>query len=102
MAALPLFQTKIRELSMLMTQWKSQLDPVLARPTQSNSTLTNVSLVSGSNTINHKLGQKLQGWYIVRQRALASIYDNQDNNQSPDLTLVLVASAPVSVDIVVF
>lgn len=100
--ALPIFQTSIRELSMMETQWKSQLDPLLAKPTSQSSILKKVSLVSGSNTINHLLGRDLQGWKITRQRAAASIYDNQDSNQSPNLTLILVSSASVVVDIEVF
>ena len=48
------------------------------------------------------LQRPLQGWYIVRQRALASIYDTQDSNQNPSLTLNLTSNAVVSVDIAVF
>jgi hypothetical protein len=99
---LPKIQSRSKELMLLQTKWISILNPVLALPTNDSSILTSVSLKPGSNTINHGLGRKLQGWSIVRQRASASIYDNQDNNQMPELTLVLVASAPVVVDIEVF
>lgn len=78
------------------------MNPVLALPQTNSSILSNVQLKVGSNVINHGLGRTLQGWSLVRQRAAASIYDNQDNNQTPALTLVLVSSAAVSVDLEVF
>ncbi len=86
----------------MQTSWTAQLNPLLANPTSSNSILKSVSLVTGSNTINHLLGRKLQGWSLTRQRAAASIYDDQDNNQSPELTLVLISNAPVVIDLEVF
>jgi hypothetical protein len=98
MADLPKQQT----LEQLQSKWPAILNPIIKNPANNSSTLQNVSLTSGVNVINHKLGAKLQGWSIVRQRAAASIYDNQDSNQSPQLTLVLVSSAPVVVDLQVF
>lgn len=84
------------------TLWASQLDPILASPQNNSSILKSVPLISGSNVVNHLLGKNLQGWKLVRQRAAATIYDAQDSNQTPALTLVLVSSAPVVVDIEVF
>jgi hypothetical protein len=82
--------------------WKEQIDPVLANPSNSTSILKNIALVTGANVVNHKLGAKLQGWYIVRWHgAWAQVYDTQDTNQMPQLTLQLNASAPVVVDIAV-
>ena len=100
--ALPIFKDDNTNLMLMQNSWSSQLNPVLANPMTDASILTNVSLTTGSNTINHKLGTKLQGWSIVRKRAAADIYDNQDSNQMPTLTLILVSSANVSVDIMVF
>lgn len=100
--ALPTFQSNDRVFQMLQTQWASQLNPVLAKPQLQSSILKNVSLVIGDNVINHLLGRPLQGWKLVRQRAAASIYDLQDSNQTPNLTLVLNSSAAAVVDIEVF
>lgn len=100
--ALPIFQSPVKELILLQNSWASQLNPVLANPTTSNLILKSVSLVTGTNTVNHLLGRKLQGWKLTRQRAAASIYDNQDANQSPNLTLILVSDADVVVDIEVY
>lgn len=89
-------------LTMMQNQWASQLDPMLRNPLNNAIILKEVSLVTGNNVINTKLGRTLQGWYIVRQRAAASVYDTQDSNTTPNLTLQLVSSAPVVVDLAVF
>jgi hypothetical protein len=99
---LPIFKDPNNNLVMMQNKWKSILDPIIALPQNDSNILKNVSLSKGTNTINHKLGQTLQGWKVVRQRASASIYDNQDSNTMPALTLILVSSDPVVVDIEVF
>lgn len=71
--------------------------------TQNDSTvLSNVELAVGTNTINHRLGRKLLGWNIIRQRGAAAIYDSQDSNTESHLTLKLVSDQAVTVDILVF
>lgn len=89
-------------LELMQTTWASQLDPIIANPLVKGNILQKISLVSGVNVINHKLGRKLQGWYTSRVRAAVQLYDTQDSNQTPDLTLVLVADAPAVIDLVVF
>jgi hypothetical protein len=83
-------------------RWASQLEPIIAAPSNNSSILKSVNLVAGNNTINHGLGRVLQGWTIVRLRGLSTIWDAQDSNPTPAQTLVLVASSPVSADIEVF
>lgn len=100
--SLPSFNTTDRILQMLQSSWTSILNPFLARPQLNSSILNNIVLVSGTNVINTLLSRKLQGWSIVRQNASASIYDAQSNNPNPTQTLVLISSAPVTVDILVF
>jgi hypothetical protein len=99
---LPQFKTDDQDLSLMQNRWASILNPLLSNPSLNSSILKNVSLSTGSNIIPHRLGRVLQGWRIVRQRASASIYDNQDNNQMPQFNLTLVSSAPVTVDLEVF
>lgn len=86
----------------MQTQWAQTLDSVLKNPIIQSNILQSVSLVSGDNVINTLLGRKLQGWFLSRRRGSATIYDKQDSNQTPQLTLVLNSSAPVVVDLVVF
>ena len=64
--------------------------------------LPKVALTAGLNTINHMLARPLQGWIIVRQRAASTIYDKQDVNPQPGLTLMIQSSAPVVVDLLVW
>jgi hypothetical protein len=99
---LPYFQTSLPDLNMLQTKWSSVINPVLSLPLSSSLILQGVVLTTGANVVNHKLGRKLQGWIICRQRSAASIYDTQDDNQMPDLTLQLTSSASTMVDILVF
>lgn len=86
----------------MQSQWATQLDPVINLPTNQGTILKDVALVNGTTLVNHLLGRKLQGWFIIRQRGPASVYDTQDNNQQQNLTLSLVSSAAVNVDLFVF
>ena len=78
------------------------LNPVFNTQTLGGTLLKNVPLVIGQNKINHLLGRNLVGWQIVRQRSAASFYDNQDNNTTPNKTLLLISSAVVVCDIYCF
>ena len=64
--------------------------------------LPNISLVSGSNTVSHKLGRTLRGWIIVRNRADSRLWDTQDDNANKARTLLLSSSAATEVDLWVF
>jgi hypothetical protein len=44
----------------------------------------------------------LNGWIPTRVRSAATFYDTQDSNPTPDLTLVLYASAACTIDLAVF
>lgn len=86
-------------LPLMQTQWAQQLDPVVSNQLVNGILLQSVFLSTGANSINHKLGRKLIGWVVTRKRASAEIYDTQDTNSMPQLTLNLNSSAPVTVDI---
>lgn len=103
MKAIAKVQTTNREINQLQSNIITQLNQ--QRPTNllaAGVILEKISLIAGNNTINHKLDRNLQGWFIIRQRSSASIYDKQDSNQIPDKTLILNSSADVTVDIFVF
>lgn len=101
-AKLPQFQSDNMTFQQMQNQWGSILDPVVAHPLLGGYILNGVTLQAGANPINHKLGKPLTGWYIVRLRGPASIYDTQDTNSTPAVTLDLVSSALVNCDIYVF
>lgn len=81
---------------------KKAVAAVANTPLNQGAILTSIALKVGDNTIDHKLGKKLSGWFIVRLRGASTIYDKQDGNAQASQTLVLNSSAAVTVDIYVF
>lgn len=100
--SVPLVQTEDRNINQLQQNIIPSLNKLLGNPILNNNDLSHIQLAIGSNSINHLLGRPLIGWQITRQRSLANIYDNQDNNAKPEQTLILVSDAVVSVDLRVF
>lgn len=99
---LQIFHTNNKDFQLMQNAWSQQLNPLIESPLSQNIVLKNVKLTTGTNVINTLLGRKLQGWVITRLRGPANIYDNQDNNTSPALTLILISSADVTIDLMVF
>lgn len=81
------------------TKWSSILNPFLANQLNNVSILAGIALTTGSNTINHKLGRTLQGWFLVDVNGAATVYRSQPLN---DTTLTLTSSADITVSIGVF
>jgi hypothetical protein len=102
MARLFKVQTTDRVVNQLQDNIANFIEPIGDNVLLPGIILKNVALAVGSNTIQHGLGRLLLGWFIVRQRASASIYDTQDTNTSQTTTLKLTSSAVVTVDIYVF
>jgi hypothetical protein len=101
--SLPIFQTNIRELSLLQTNWSQYLNPLLVLPINNSIMLTNVDLQTGDNSINHLLGRKLQGWIVVRMKdGYVQLYDKQSTNPLQDKILVLNSSGNGNIDLLVF
>jgi len=86
-------------LDLMQTQWASQLNPLLDNPSNSINILTDVVLKSGVTVVNHKLGRKMQGWFITDIQGIASIYRSSAFNET---TLTLTSSAGVTVNLGVF
>lgn len=99
---LPSYQTSDLTLTLLQSNWATLLNPLLDLPINKGLILENVSLATGTNNINHKLGRKLRGWWLVRVSSSVTVYDAQSNVPNPDVVLRLVSSAPSTVDIYVF
>ena len=78
------------------------LNNVLALPIIDSDLIQGIAVVSGANTINHKLGRKLRGWIPTRNSASITLYDTQATNPLPDKTLQLVASGSATIDLMVF
>lgn len=100
MAQLPLLQgLGSSTLYRMLTQWKSQIDPVLAEPLTGGSFLQNVPLVSGTTVINHLLGQTPQGWLLADNTAAVTVFRSAPFNAS---TLTLTSSGATTVSLYVF
>ena len=96
-------QTENREVNQLQSNIISSLQPLLTNPITAGRVITNVTLSAGSvTTINHGLNRTLTGWFVIRKRATADIYDKQDDNSNPAQTLLLYSSAEVKIDLYVF
>lgn len=100
--SLPIFQSDHPVMMLMQTQWATQLDKLLNNPILGGNLIFDVDMAIGTNVINHKLGRKLQGWIVIGQDATASFYDNQATNSMPNLTLNLVSSAVVTINLYVF
>lgn len=81
------------------TRWASILQPIVDSPISRGRLVSNVSLITGANQVNHGLGRKLIGWIIVGIDGVAAIYDTQAQNQMPQLTLNLTSDADVTVNL---
>lgn len=97
-----LVQSTDRNMNQLQQNINEAMQPLLQNALLNGQLLANVKLLSGPNIINHGLGRVLQGWLIVRQRAAGTVYDLQDANTQPALTLALTASANTNVDLYVY
>jgi hypothetical protein len=103
MNALALVQTNDRNINQLQQNVAQAINPIIQSAPNNSNILTGVKLSAGNNTISHGLGRTLQGWIPVRYHgSWAQIYDNQDSNPNPSKTLILNASAAVTVDLEVF
>lgn len=103
MQQLPWFSTNTGNLattlSVLQTQWRAILNPLLGNPLNQSSVLEGVALINGVTVINHKLGRTQQGWVITDVNGAATIYRSAAFNNK---TLTLTSNAAVTVNIEVF
>lgn len=96
---LPVFHTNNKDLQLMQNSWTKELNPLLNIPQNQGIMLENIELQTGSNTINHLLGRKMQGWYILDQDALASIYRSKPLNAT---TLTLTSTGVTTLKIWIF
>lgn len=93
------FQSDNQAMQLQQNSWGTAINPLLKNPSLQNNLLKGVSLVTGANTINHKLGRMPQGWRVVDIDGAAQIYRSQPFN---NLTLTLTSDADVMVALEVF
>ena len=85
----------------MQTTWAQQLDPVIANLLVNGQLLTDLTLLPGSNAVNHKLGHTPNGWFLVSPKAAGIVYQAAQQ-PNPTLILTLISSATVPCSIWVF
>lgn len=95
---LPVFKSDDTTLMLMQNKWASELNPVLNSPLSQGNILKDITLAVGTNVINHKLGKKMQGWYVIDKNANANIYRSAPLN---NLTLTLTSDAIVTIALAV-
>lgn len=86
----------------MQTTWATQLNPIIANALVQGQMISGVALINGTTMVNHRLGRRLQGWFIVGIDAAATVFDNQASNQTPQLTLSLTSNAVATANVWVF
>lgn len=62
-----------------------------------------VALTTGENNfINHLLGRTINGWWIAKRNANATIWEDEDVSVNSSQQVVLKCSANVTIDLVVY
>lgn len=84
---------------LLLSRWKSILDPVIAQPLTAANYLPSMVLINGTTIINHKLGRIPQGWFLVDINGAANVYRVGPYTTT---TFSLTSTASISASLVVF
>lgn len=96
-------RTKDANLQALQESAKATADEVSGCPLIDGRLIESIVIVLGTpKVVQHGLGRKLKGWLMVRKSAGASIWDSQSTNALATKSLVLNASANVTVSLWVF
>lgn len=77
-------------LDMMQNAWARFLNPWLKNPMSSGVYIKDITLNSGVNVINHKLGRVPQGWIAIDVQGASTVYRSAPFN---DLTLTLTLTA---------
>lgn len=84
--------------NMANNQWATSLNPLLALAILNGSPIEAV-LVTGANTINHKLGRTMQGWFVTDINSAITIFRSQPLN---DKTITLTSSGGATISLWVY
>lgn len=101
---LPYQQTSDRQLNQFQQALSSALQPITSNPIAGCTIITGIALTAGTvNQVPVGLAAPVQGWFLVRLRANATVWDTQDaNTTNPSGLLFLNTTANVTVDIAIF
>lgn len=89
------------ELTSIQRNMKEFTKQLEVNPLLGGILLENITLTTGNNTVNHKLGRNIRGWIVVDKSAASDIY-KVGTQPAPSRNIVLNSSAPVTVSLYVF
>lgn len=106
----------VRGLNQIQENIAQSLNPLASKPSNDATILTNLSLtafiptspsVLNKNIVNHTLGRKLLGYNVMllgngTTNQNVTIWSDQVNNKSPQLTLWLYCSADCLINLEVY
>jgi myo-inositol-hexaphosphate 3-phosphohydrolase len=96
------FNSENREITLLQANVEAALTALISTGLLNGALLTDIELSSGANTVEHKLGRKIQGRLIVAQSAAADLSDNISSSDNLEQNFVLTSSAACTVSLWVF
>lgn len=64
--------------------------------------IKDVSLLTTTTSVDHKLGRELIGWIVISNSSDSRVWDEQASNQQKTKTLLLKASSATTVSLWVF
>ncbi len=90
----------VRVINQLQSNIENSINPLVQNTHNDSIIIPRVRLLTGQNNIiNHLLNRPLVKWCLIRVRGQCQVWDDQDNNTSPQLTLWLLTDQDVTVDI---
>ena len=92
-------QTSNKDVNQLQKNISQAVAPLTANPVNTGIIVQNVALAIGDNTVETKLGRKIQGWQIARQ--IGPFSQITETSENFDI-LVLHSSAATTVNLYVF
>lgn len=79
------------------------LDQITARAHLDSQVLYNVRLVVGeANVVPHKLGRAYSSFLPCSMQGVADVWEDKDNNNSPQLNLILYSNGNITLDLEVW
>lgn len=97
---LPQFQSSNTQFQLMQSKWASIINPIISLPLNNGPSLVkNITITTGNNVINHKLGRTPIGWIVIDQNANIDLYRNNEFN---DLTLTLNSTGAAIISLLVF
>lgn len=96
------FDKVVRSFNMLQTNIQTVLDQIVLDPFVDGTTLADIVVSVGSNTINHTLGRKPLGYVLISKDQNGDVWSGQAANKSADKTLILNSNQNMTISLRIF